>query len=71
LVAHSYGVMNMYYQLTKMNQKDKDKMIKVAVGVGGNFTGTLTADYSANMPTNDYSYGVLKFHYEGNLYGFS
>jgi hypothetical protein len=46
-------------------------MIRVAIAVGGNFTGTLISDYSAMMPTNEYNYGSLKLHYEGNLFSFA
>lgn len=45
IAAHSYGVINAYYQMLKLTQEEKDKMVKVVVHVGGNLHGVLDADY--------------------------
>lgn len=46
-------------------------MIKVVLSIGGNFTGTINADYNILMPTNDFDFFIFKMHYQGAMNTFS
>ena len=46
-------------------------MVKVVLSIGGNFTGTINADYNIIMPCNDFDFFLFKMFYKGGLKTFS
>lgn len=56
LVGHSFGVRNIYYQLLKIPQVLKDKMVRVWAGVGGNFLGSWYSDIDLVAGTNIFQF---------------
>lgn len=67
-MGHSFGVKNEYYQIMKLEEKKRIKMVKMFIAFGGNFSGTAEGDYSL-ITSEDY-YKVtdfFKFHFQAYM----
>ena len=68
LIAHSQGVRVTYYQLLKMSQQKKEKLIKNFIGLGGNFLGSYYIDESMLIGSADYTFfQIFGVHFDATL----